>query len=56
MKYLPPLMGYGMVRLLSYTILDPRPYLWWHGVVDIIVVIGLMFLMRWLTRPARIPR
>ena len=29
--------SYGLIRVFGY-ICNPRPYLWWHGLLDFIVI------------------
>jgi len=39
---------YGIMRVVSYAV-DGRPYLWWHGIMDLVAIIIIVAIMR-LTR------
>ena len=51
-RYLRFLVGYAFIRILSYAILNPRPYLGWHALFDAAVLsiaFGFIVLSEWFS-------
>lgn len=40
------LFSYSVTRAMSY-VTDPRPYLWWHGVIDLAATVVILSVQFW---------
>lgn len=43
---------YAAIRVMSYLVFNPRPYLWWHAILDFVLlsILALPFLLAKETR------